>query len=229
MDHVTLISGFSSRIADLVTQENSSLMVPSCPEWNLLDLALHLGEVHEFWTANIREGNTEHPWEGVRAEPEHSVNSISWCREQTKSLLAAMSEFSIDRPCWTWWEEPRTAGAIARHQVQEAAIHCWDAENAFGAAQPIPLDVARDGIAEYIHVHRFGIEYINVNGIKFREEGTENIWFINPDREIESTVTANASDLVLFLNGRLGLDDVKVDGELQGVQKFSSAAPELNS
>jgi uncharacterized protein (TIGR03083 family) len=229
MDYVTLISSFSNRIADLVTSENASLKVPSCPEWNLLDLALHLGEVHEFWAANIREGNIEHPWEGVRAEPEHSVNSISWCREQTKSMLAAMSEFSIDRPCWTWWEEPRTAGAVARHQVQEAAIHCWDAENTVGKANPIPLEVARDGIAEYLHVHRFGIDYININGIKFQEEGTENAWLINPDRIIESTVTASSSDLVLFLNGRVGLDEVTLEGKTEGISLFVQATPQLNA
>lgn len=229
MDHANLISGFASRIADLVTSESASRMVPSCPEWNLLDLALHLGEVHEFWAANIRASNIAGPWRGERAQPDHSLASIAWYREQTAALLASLSEYADENPCWTWWEEPRTAGAVARHQVQEAAIHCWDAENALGTPNPIPVDVARDGIAEYIHVHRFGIDYINIEGIKFQEIGTDNLWLINPNKEIESIVTASASDLLLFLNGRLGLDEVKVAGALDGITRLVSATPDLNS
>ena len=228
MDYITLISGFAGRIADLATEENAALMVPSCPEWTLLELALHLGEVHEFWAANIGNANPEKPWKGERSKPKQTSDAISWCRRQTADLVSAISEHPAESPCWTWWEEPRTVGAIARHQVQEAAIHCWDVENAVGSPNSISLEVARDGIEEYIHVHRFGIEDININGIKFRESDTENVWYINPEREIGCTVTASASDLVLFLNGRLGMSDVHIEGERSGVELLVKATPEIN-
>lgn len=229
MDNIELISQFAERIASLVTPENESIKVPSCPEWSLLDLVLHLGEVHEFWAANARAANVDQPWRGERSNPRGSGDEIAWCRRQTADLVSALNSYSAESPCWTWWAEPRTVGAVERHQVQEAAIHCWDAENAIGTPGPISLDVARDGIAEYLHVHRFGIEDLDIKGIKFQEIDSENVWYINPDRAVESTVTASASDLVLFLHGRLGLKHVKIEGDSGGIEKFCIAAPEINS
>jgi uncharacterized protein (TIGR03083 family) len=229
MDHANLISEFASRIADLVTSESASTIVPSCPEWNLLDLALHLGEVHEFWAANIRASDIEGPWRGERLPPAHSIDSMTWCREKTAALLAALSEYADESPCWTWWEEPRTAGAVARHQVQEAAIHCWDAENAVGIATPIPVNVAVDGIGEYLHVHRHAFDCVKLPGLKFSVTDSNQSWVINPDKEIESITSASASDLVLFLNGRKSLDEVNVQGALAGIAKLVSATPEINS
>ena len=45
-----------------------------------------------------------------------------------------------------------TAGAVARHQAQEAAVHAWDAQKTIGKPEPIPASVAVDAVAEFLEV-----------------------------------------------------------------------------
>lgn len=45
-------------------------------------------------------------------------------------MLDAMRAAGPDRGCWTWWgnsQAPETSGAVARHQIQEIAVHTYDA------------------------------------------------------------------------------------------------------
>jgi len=44
---------------------------------------------------------------------------------------------------------PSTSGAVAWHQVQEAAVHARDAQEAAGHAGPLPAVVAADGVQEF--------------------------------------------------------------------------------
>jgi hypothetical protein len=46
-------------------------------------------------------------------------------------------------------QSPQTCGAVARHQVQEMAVHTYDAQMALGAPQPLPDVVALDGVEEF--------------------------------------------------------------------------------
>lgn len=43
MNYVDAIAISSARIANLLTAENRGMKVPSCPEWTLLDLVIHVG------------------------------------------------------------------------------------------------------------------------------------------------------------------------------------------
>ncbi|MFI6463598.1 hypothetical protein [Streptomyces sp. NPDC050528] len=43
-----------------------------------------------------------------------------------------------------------TSGAVARHQVQEAKVHTYDAEVTVGAPQPLPDEAALDGVDEFL-------------------------------------------------------------------------------
>ena len=76
-----------------------------------------------------------------------------WSAESTRLLLAALGEAGPDAACWTWWplsDAPQTAGAVARHQVQEAGVHAYDAQEAIGKPEPIPAAVAVDGVGEFL-------------------------------------------------------------------------------
>src|SRR6185437_9591511 len=74
-----------------------------------------------------------------------------WC---TYTLLVALREAGPDAPCWTWWPGPHTAGAVGRHQAQEAAVHRWDAEGVAspGSGQPLAPALATDGVPEFIDI-----------------------------------------------------------------------------
>ena len=74
---------------------------------------------------------------------------LGWC---TYSLLGALREVGPDAPCWAWWPEPHTAGAVGRHQAQEVSVHRWDAEGVTGASAPLHPGLADDGVPEFIEI-----------------------------------------------------------------------------
>src|SRR3954447_26069495 len=117
-----------------------SARVPGCPDWSLEDLVAHLGEVQRFWAAVVRAGEADGPppREAVGDTSPHG-DLLAWSGESTRLLLAALGEVGPDRPCWTWWpgsDALRPAGGVPRHQVEEAAVHAWDAQETVGKPEP---------------------------------------------------------------------------------------------
>jgi uncharacterized protein (TIGR03083 family) len=142
------------------------LKVPTCPEWTLLDLVQHLGEVHRTWAAAVSAGpaaappaeseaeaESESVSEGAGTAPRERDLLMAWSAASTQLLLETLREAGPDRGCWTWWgpsESPQTSGAVARHQVQEATVHTYDAQITLGAPQPLPDAAALDGVEEFL-------------------------------------------------------------------------------
>lgn len=216
------ISEASESIARLLSDDTRALAVPSCPEWTLQDLAWHLGIVQHFWAVNVRERNVEALRETVDDEVASDVAAFAtWCRRATAELLDALDEVGFDSPCWTWWGEPATAGAVARHQVQEAAVHAWDAANALAVATPLAIEAAEDGVPEFLHVHRSALDVPSGAGVTLFATDLERSWQIGDGSA--ATVAATASQLVLFLHGRLPLEALAVTGDAAVVHQTLSS------
>jgi uncharacterized protein (TIGR03083 family) len=134
------------------------VQVPTCPEWTLFDLVQHLGQVHRFWAATVAAGPADAPPAGIASEgapaaPREREALLAWSVASTEQLLSALREAGPDRGCWTWWgksQSPQTSGAVARHQVQEATVHTYDAQITVGAPQPLPDEAALDGVDEFL-------------------------------------------------------------------------------
>jgi uncharacterized protein (TIGR03083 family) len=128
--------------------------VPTCPEWTLLDLVRHLGEGRRHWATTIAAGPVAtRPAKPATDAPAERDALLAWLAESTQQLVDALREAGPDSGCWTWWDtsqSPQTAGAVARHQLQEIAVHTYDAQLAVGAAQPLPDEVALDGVEEFL-------------------------------------------------------------------------------
>ena len=132
--------------------------VPTCPEWTLLDLARHLGEGQRRWAATVTAGPADAPPDGTAsaeapAAPRKRESLLPWWTESTEQLLGALRESGPDRGCWTWWggsQSPQTCGAVAWHQLQEVAVHTYDAQITLGAPQPLPDEAALDGVDEFL-------------------------------------------------------------------------------
>jgi uncharacterized protein (TIGR03083 family) len=130
--------------------------VPGCPDWTVRDLVTHVGEVQRFWAASVAAGpSTQPPSEVAVRDGESTADLLAWSGRSTALLLDALLAAGPDAECWTWWAEsgnPATAGAVARHQVQEAAVHARDAQEAAGAPEPLPPGLAVDAVDEFLHV-----------------------------------------------------------------------------
>jgi uncharacterized protein (TIGR03083 family) len=140
-----------------------------------------------------------------------------WFRASTRELLDALQEVAWDAPAWTWWVDDRTVGAIARHQVQEAAVHRWDAQlAATGHPDPLPTKLADDGVEEFCWIAR---QLRGHQPIAFHATDTGST-FTAGDGSPVVTASASASDLVLLCYSRVSADDVAVAGDRATLDRF---------
>lgn len=228
-----LISERSAVLREAVATGDTAARVPGCPEWSLRDLVAHLGAVQRFWAEVVAAGPADSPPEFVEGDPTGDL--LEWSAESTRQLIDALRVAGPDRDCWTWWgasEAPMTAGAVARHQVQEAAVHAWDAQEAIGKPEPIPAAVAVDTIDELLVVtlgslgawpHRPArIALSAVEGPTWLVDLTPAGAKADPAAGGEplATIRGAASDLVLAVYKRIPADRVEVDGDREAVEQF---------
>ncbi|MFE1716107.1 maleylpyruvate isomerase family mycothiol-dependent enzyme, partial [Streptomyces sp. NPDC058728] len=127
-----------------------------CPDWTLFDLVRHLGEGRRSWAATVAAGpgaTAKSAPEGAPDVPREREALLAWSAASTQELLDALREAGPDRGVWTWWgtsQSPQTSAAVARHQLQEIAVHGYDAQVTAGAPQPLPDEVALDGAEEFL-------------------------------------------------------------------------------
>ncbi|MFF5083638.1 maleylpyruvate isomerase N-terminal domain-containing protein [Actinoplanes sp. NPDC000266] len=196
--------------------------VPSCPGWTLDDLVRHLADGRRKWASIVAAGPAGAP----PPQPDEPADFA----EATRQLLAALRETGPDQGCWGWWgdspQSPLTAGAAARHQLQEIAVHTYDAQLAAGDPQPLPTEVALDGVEEFLvtcvattapwpHAPAT-VDYRTTEGPAWRldlsAEGAR-AERLSTFGEAAASAEASASDLVLIFYGRVPLTTAKLDGD----------------
>ncbi|MEU8362084.1 maleylpyruvate isomerase family mycothiol-dependent enzyme [Nonomuraea sp. NPDC048882] len=174
---------------------------------------------------------------------------LDWFDEGVERLVEQFGRHAPDDPAWTWSRE-QTVGFWLRMQVIEAAVHRWDAENAVGTARPIPPDVAVDAIPQTFEVmapqrrawsqappgkgesYRFvrtdgpGEWLVRFDGehVRLADSGPANVEQADggpADVELAGT----ASDLMLFLWGRLPADGLDVRGDQAVLDRYFALVP----
>ncbi|MFF2011695.1 maleylpyruvate isomerase N-terminal domain-containing protein [Streptomyces sp. NPDC058195] len=230
--------------------------VPTCPEWTLFDLAQHIGEGRRSWAATVAAGPApaKSAAEGAPAAPREREALLAWLAESMEQLLDALREAGPDRGCWTWWEtsqSPQTSGAVARHQLQQIAVHTYDAQITVGAPQPLSAEVALDGVDEFLstcvattsawpHVPA-AIDFHASEGRSWRlslsadgarttplpAPGTLSATAAGQDPDVVSaSVRGTADELVLILHGRIPFDSLRLDGDRRLFDQLSAWDPE---
>lgn len=207
--------------------------VEHCPGWTVADLVAHLTEVQWFWATIAEEKLTAPPEEARRpttAPPEDLIESFQRGADRLVNVLRA-SDGAV--AVWTWAPSQHDIAFIIRHQVQEAAVHHWDAAHAAGETLVIEAPVAVDSITEFL---TFSVSSdadpaeparASLNGrFALRCSDTEAAWTISDGAAAGTTsfeqsldgavpaITATASDLLLWLYGRVDLDTAPVSSDL---------------
>src|SRR3954468_17941373 len=158
--YAQLLSLIDERLATLrdavAAAPDLAARVPGCPSWTLRDLVAHVGAVQRFWAVLVAlADDSAPPRPEQRPDQDPEGDLLQWSAESTRLLLDALDAAGPASPSWAWWAPsgaPLTAGAVARHQVQEAAVHAFDAQETIGRAEPVPAAVAVDGVAEFLSV-----------------------------------------------------------------------------
>ena len=118
-------------------------------------------------------------------------------------------------------------GFWARRQANETAVHRWDAQRAAGAVEPVEHTLAVDGIDEFFGLIPFWRRESNVRGVgeTIHLHCTDGAgeWLVRlaADAVIvtrehakgDVAARGSASDLLLFLYGRVGPSALEVFGD----------------
>ncbi|MCC9305519.1 maleylpyruvate isomerase family mycothiol-dependent enzyme [Kitasatospora sp. RB6PN24] len=220
--------------------------VPSCPDWSLRDLVAHLAKVQRFWAATVAAGPSDHPpavADLPAAEPSAAgapaAEALAELAAATETLVSALRKAGPEAGCWAWWAAsgaPVTAGAVARRQVHEAAVHAYDAQLALGAPQSIPAGIALDGIAEFVAViygssgpwpHdpvRIGLHAAEGTSWPL-ELDSAGAHLVDGTTAVEASLRGPAGELLLALYGRLPLAAVQREGDQAVLQQLVEWPP----
>jgi uncharacterized protein (TIGR03083 family) len=182
-------------------ENNLYAQVEHCPGWTVADLVWHVTEVHWFWSKIVEELPSEPPKEEgpQRPAPEELIARFSAGAEHLVRVLAAADAAAA---CWTWAPAQQNAGFVLRHQVQEAAVHHWDAEHAAGRDIALGTAMSADAIEEFLT--------FSVSTVDDQPEV--------PEPSLDGALVLSASDA--------GIDWTITDDSLPGTVTFSTGAAE---
>ena len=219
--------------------------VPTCPDWTLFELVQHVGQGQRRWAVIVAAGPGDAPpaeaaAEAAAAAPQEREALLAWSAESTERLLAALREAGPDRGCWTWWgtsQSPQTCGAVARHQLQQVAVHTYDAQTTAGRPQALPDEVALDGVDEFLltccattdawphepaavdydategRSRRLSLSADGARVTRLPASATTSATAAQAPGAADASLRGTAGDLVLALYGRIPVDALQLDGD----------------
>jgi uncharacterized protein (TIGR03083 family) len=125
----------------------------------------------------------------------------------------------------------------------ETAVHRWDAQLAHGRTEPVDTPLAVDGVDQTFEVMlpmrraRRGAPAGSGESYSFVQTDGPGVWLVRfaPERvhvdhgpgEASVTVRAPASDLFLYLWGRLPAQDLDVRGDASMLDRYFELVPPI--
>jgi uncharacterized protein (TIGR03083 family) len=150
----SLISSDAAALRAAAASADPTTRIAACPEWSMADLLWHIGHVHWFWKTVVAVPLTDekavHDYPDIERPADAQL--AEFAAEQAEALVNTLRSTDPAAPAWTWAPDQQDCAFVIRHQVQEAAVHRWDAQHATGAAEPIDRLAAVDAIEEFLTV-----------------------------------------------------------------------------
>ena len=136
------------RFAATYDNIDSTLIVPSCPEWSAHDLGQHLGGVHR-WAEQLVRVRAKRRIPRSEMDLENGPVSPAWLREGGATLVATLRRGDPTEEMWAWGVDQHLV-FWSRRQLHETFIHRLDLELAGGVTSEIDPVVALDAIDEFL-------------------------------------------------------------------------------
>jgi len=189
-----------------------TIPVPSCPGWSITDLVAHVGSYHR-WVADLLRDASPQPRAPYSLSPDPAVPLAEWYLASLNLLIEAMDTTDPDTRMWTVTVD-QNAGAGCRRQAHDLTVHRWDAQNAYGRADPIRTERAMDFIDELFKaalpyilpflgrpVPKVSLTLRSADGTyRRRIDGTSGRPHLTHDpTPADATLTGTPSDLLLAL------------------------------
>ncbi len=218
LDHLAALAVTQDAYLRLLAGADPEAAVPTCGDWRVADLTLHLAGVH-WWAAAMALGldlDAEQP-----ADPRERpalVRLYAWAAAHLRATLAELDPAS---PALTLLG-PGPAGFWRRRQLHETLVHLTDLAGALGVPDAGDLDPAwwADAVDEVVTVMqprqvRLGRMPALDAGVRWSAADTGDEWLLGPADAVAATVRGPARTLALVLWGRAHPDDprLRVDGD----------------
>ncbi|GGX97709.1 hypothetical protein GCM10010358_59290 [Streptomyces minutiscleroticus] len=136
-----------------------SATVPTCPDWTLRQLAVHVGAAHRWVEHIVRTRATQEvPEESVPGAGGPAVGGAealdAWLAEGAERAAGTLRAAGPDAAAWSWaWRH--TAGFWARRMAHETVVHRADAALTAKAPYTPAPDLAADAIDEWLEIVTF--------------------------------------------------------------------------
>jgi uncharacterized protein (TIGR03083 family) len=153
LDYLDHLARESARFRDALAGAPDDARVPSCPDWDAVDLLWHLAEVQWFWGEVVERGVTERAAADALERPRPGDRAaVQAAYDDASRRLGAVLAGDPATPVWTWAASDQSIGFIRRRQAHEALIHRVDAELTSGERTPLDAALATDGVDEVLRV-----------------------------------------------------------------------------
>ena len=206
-------------------EKDLDAIVPTCPEWNNLELLNHMKMVWWFAASQIAAGH-----EHERTVPSDEMKNSPL--EQLEHLLDTFQINDFSSPCWSWTTN-RTVGFWVRRMAHENTVHNWDTEGTLGAHSSVPPLLAVDGIEEKLFMHPADADFPDAS-IHLHCTDCEGEWMLaSSGGELEikrehgkgdAAVRGKAEDILLYLWGR-GQENLECFGDEEVINAWALIGP----
>ncbi|MDG6100639.1 maleylpyruvate isomerase family mycothiol-dependent enzyme [Dactylosporangium aurantiacum] len=208
--------------------------VPTCPGWQLRDLAWHLTQIYVWVNGVVPRGVTDRPDPRPDEPLPTGVDPVVAWTDAFTELVATLDAVDPDLPAFNWAPQAKKASFWHRRMAHETAVHRWDAQMAGGLSEPIEPKLASDGVTEvldsWLPAGRRSGPTNRAGMIALHGTDVDHVWYVRlrgagvalldtdtlldtDDHHERATASGPASDLVLALYGRVAFDTLLVSGD----------------
>jgi uncharacterized protein (TIGR03083 family) len=232
-------------LVDGIAAPDRGRTVTTCPDWDLPELFRHVGGLYRWSEWLVRERVGKETWRAALPidYPEAGDEWGQWLRD---GMRAAVSTFRAADPTsrvWAWGSDQH-ARFWPRRMLFETVVHRRDAEmtvHATATTTAIDPNVAVDGIDEFFELlpsmarwnpaiaqlrddNRWSVAFAATDtGDTWRARvGETGFWWDRTEGKTDAQASGNASDLLLWLQGRL-VEPVATSGDTTALERWKAA------
>jgi len=147
LDPVEAYAAAAERFAIAVAWSDLRAQVGSCPGWSVLDLVVHLGNVHA-WAATVVETGAKAHQQDDRPRSTKGRAVSSWYAGKAEDLYEVLRQVPADRPTWNFAVGDGVAAFWSRRQLHETTVHHVDLDASSSRATELDPEVCVDGVDE---------------------------------------------------------------------------------
>jgi len=152
--HIDALERAGLDFVDAAEKAGLDAAVPTCPDWTVRDLVQHVGYVHRWATAYVRDARpavlTDDEEEQAVGPMPADADLVPWFQAGHLALVDQLRAAPTDLTCWHFLPAGSPLAFWARRQAHETIVHRADLHAAAGQPDDVDRDLGVDGIDELL-------------------------------------------------------------------------------